>query len=103
MLTKTQADAKWREMKGAVRNLWANLSEEELERCRGNLYEVSSLIEERYFESREEIRLKIDQLLNSFDNASDAGRDPDVSSYHRSPLGHRSSRTPEDDEKNAQH
>ncbi len=81
-----QLEVKWREVKGALRNLWGQLSEDELEQVRDNIYEISSIVEDRYSESKIEIRNKIEQLLASFDNDTDAGLDPDVSSYQRSPI-----------------
>jgi uncharacterized protein YjbJ (UPF0337 family) len=108
MLTERQFELNWGEIKGGLRNLWGALTDEELEEVRGNLYEVSSIVEGRYGESKTEIRHKIDQLLASFDNETDAGLDPDVSSYHRGPLGDGTDRSDQfkrdfDSERNARH
>ncbi len=85
MLTNEQFDRKWPEIKGGLRNLWGQLSEDEIEEARENVYAVTEVVEDRYQESREEIRKKIDQLMKSFDNDTDKETDPDVSSYHRRP------------------
>ncbi len=82
-------EVNWREMKGALRNLWGQLSEDELEAVRGNIYDISTIVEDRYGESKIEIRNKIHQLVASFDNDTDAGLDPDMSSYHRNPVNFR--------------
>lgn len=86
MLTKQQYETKWGEIKGGVRNLWGQISDEELETAKGNLYEITGLIEERYNESKEDIRSKLQKLVDSFDNDTDKDIDPDVSSYRRSPV-----------------
>jgi len=87
MLTQQQFNNKWEEIKGALRNLWGRLEEDELENVKGNIYEVTGLVETKYGESKEEIRNKLNQLMDSFDNDTDKGLNPDVSSYQRSPLG----------------
>lgn len=87
MLTEEQFSNKWGEIKGALRNLWGRLSEEELENVKGNIYEITPVVEAKYGESKNEIKHKLNQLVESFDNETDKGIDPDISSYHRSPLG----------------
>jgi uncharacterized protein YjbJ (UPF0337 family) len=86
MLTEQQFLEKWSEIKGALLNLWGRLSDEELEAVKGNIFEISDLVQTKYGESKHEIRLKLNQLIDSFDNDTDKNIDPDVSSYHRSPL-----------------
>ncbi len=86
MLNQDQYEAKWTEIKGGIRNIWGRLTDEELERTKGNLSEIPSLVENKYNESREEIEKKFQMLVDSFDNQTDKNLDPDVSSYHRSPV-----------------
>lgn len=88
MFNEQQYEAKWREIKGGIRNLWGNLSDSEIENAKGNLYELSPLLEDRYNESKSSIREKLQKLMESFDNDTDKNLDPDVSSYHRSPVDH---------------
>lgn len=86
MLTEQQLNNKWGEIKGALRNLWGRLTDDELESVKGNIYEVTGIVEAKYGESKYEIKEKLDQLMDSFDNDTDKGIDPDVSSYQRSPI-----------------
>ncbi len=72
-------------MKVAIRNMWGGLSEEEIEQTHGDFSAIASLVQEKLGEEREDISHKIDQLMDSFDNDTDLGRDPDTSSYMRSP------------------
>ena len=73
-------------MKVGLRNLWGRLTEEELDASGGDLSLIGKMVEEKYGTSPEEVRQKLEQLLASFDNETDKGTDPDVSSYHRSPV-----------------
>lgn len=93
MLNQEQFNGKWTEIKGGLRNLWGKLTDDELEQFNGNITEVTGLVERKYGETKEEIRSKLDRLMDSFDNETDKNISPDVSSYERSPLGARTSQT----------
>lgn len=91
MLTEQQFNAKWSEIKSGLRNLWGQLTEQEIESVKRNIYEVSDIVTRKYSESRAEIKNKIDSLMNSFDNETDKRITPDVDSYQRSPISSRKS------------
>lgn len=85
MLNQDQIRTLWPQMRVAIRNLWGGLTEKEIDQTDGDFSALASLVQEKYGEGRDGISQKIDQLLNSFDNETDLGRDPDTSSYKRSP------------------
>jgi uncharacterized protein YjbJ (UPF0337 family) len=93
MLNEEQFQGKWSEIKGAIRNVWGKITDDELEQVKGNLIEVSGLVEDKYGETKEEIRGKLSNLMKSFDNDTDKNISPDISSYQRSPTGTRTSET----------
>jgi uncharacterized protein YjbJ (UPF0337 family) len=93
MLNEEQFSGKWKEIKGGIRNLWGRLTDDELESVKGNVTEVTGLVERKYGETKEEIKAKLNQLMDSFDNDTDKNISPDVSSYERSPLETRTSQT----------
>lgn len=93
MLNQEQFNGKWNEIKGGIRNLWGKLTDDELESIKGNLTEVTGLVQQKYGDTKEEIRAKFDQLMDSFDNDTDKNISPDVDSYERSPLGVRTSQS----------
>ncbi len=86
MLNEQQFERNWPEIKGGIRNLWGKISDQELESVKGDLAEVTGLVEEKYGETKDEIKLKLKNLMDSFDNDTDKNISPDVSSYGRSPL-----------------
>lgn len=86
MLNQKQFEAKWTEIKAGFRNVWGKLTDEDLENVKYNLYDITNTVERKYDETKAEINKKISKLLNSFDNDTDKNIDPDVSSYHRSPV-----------------
>ena len=91
MLNREQIHIKWNEIKVGIKTLWGRLTDDELEQVKGNVFEVSEIVEEKYGETKEEIKMKLDRLLDSFDNETDKDISPDVASYQRSPLETRTS------------
>ncbi len=86
MLSSEHIIGNWKEFKGGVRNLWGEISEEELDKTRGNISQIKELVQAKYQETPEEIQEKMERLLDSFDNDTDKFLSPDVSSYQRSPV-----------------
>ena len=86
MLSQEQFKTLWPEIKQGLRNLWGRLDNDELDRTEGDLSSIASLVEEKYTEGKGEIKEKLDHLMSSFDNPSDKGQEPDVSSYKRMPF-----------------
>lgn len=103
MLDQNQFDRKWNEIKSGFRNVWGLISEEELENNRSDLTNLFSTIQERYNESLEEIKAKYDQLMESFDNETDKGISPDITSYQRRPPGAEDYIQDFDHDRNARH
>lgn len=88
MLNPEQYEAKWNEIKGGIRTLWGQLTEEEIEVRKDNLFELVDLVQDRYGETREEIRQRLNQLMDSFDNDTDKNITPDEASFQRKPTYH---------------
>jgi hypothetical protein len=86
MLNQDQITTLWPQIKPALRNVWEFLDEDTLDRSSGDLSAIASLVQEKTGEDRNQIKEKLDQLLDSFDNDTDKGIDPDAASYHRSPI-----------------
>lgn len=87
MLTQEQINGKWPEIRAGVRNLWGELSEDEIDQYKQNLFSLSSLVLEKYRETNQDIHKKIEKLLDSFDNDTDKSLklNDGESSYERNP------------------
>lgn len=87
MINESQIMVKWKEFKDGVRNIWGGVSDDELERTKGNFNKISALIQAKHGETRGSIKKQMDRLLASFDNETDKHpNDIGSSSYQRSPL-----------------
>jgi len=58
---------KWKDVKGGVRKLWGKITDDELEQAKGDLTSISGLVQQRYGESKEDFKAKMNELLRSFD------------------------------------
>jgi uncharacterized protein YjbJ (UPF0337 family) len=89
MLNQEQIKGKWDEIKGGVKNLWGKVTDDDLEKIKGNIQSVSGIVEEKYGESKESIAKKLDNLMDSFDNDTDKSLklNDGESSYERNPTG----------------
>ncbi len=61
-MNEEQLAGKWRQLRGAVKNEWGKLTDEDLDRIEGNYAMLVGKIQERYGKSREEIERRLDQL-----------------------------------------
>ena len=87
MLNQDQIKGKWTEIKGGVRNLWGGITDDDLEKTKGNLQSVAGIVQEKYGESKEEIKNKLERLMDSFDNETDKSLklNDGISSFKRRP------------------
>lgn len=85
MLNSAEGRLKWMEFKKGVRSLWEEISLEEIERTEGNIGAVAEIIQSRTGETKESIEEKMEALVKSFLNETDA-RGTMKSSYERSPV-----------------
>ena len=93
MLNQEQIKGKWDEIKGGVKNLWGKVTDDDLEKVKGDIQSVSGIVEKKYGESKESITKKLDDLMDSFDNETDKSLklNDGESSYERNPTGIKSS------------
>jgi uncharacterized protein YjbJ (UPF0337 family) len=86
MLNEEQIRGKWNEIKGGIRNVWGRITEDDLEKVKGNFSELTGIVEKKYGQTKETIKKDIDKLMSSFDNDSDKSSiDTNQASYERTP------------------
>lgn len=57
---------RWKEVKGGVRALWGELTDDELEETKGDLTSIAGLIQRKYGESKKSVQEKLDNVFRSF-------------------------------------
>ena len=57
---------KWKDVSHEVRNKWDSISEKELERVKGNMFAMVSLIQEKFGIPREDAIKKVEELLSKY-------------------------------------
>ena len=64
---------RWKEVKGGVRKLWGELTDDELEETKGKMTSIAGLIQRKYGETKESVDQKLDGVFREFHE-----RNPDV-------------------------
>lgn len=54
---------RWRELKGKIREQWGDISEDELEKTKGNIDQIAGKIQKKYGESVDGARRKLNSIL----------------------------------------
>lgn len=58
---------KWNEIKGEIRKMWGDITGDELEKSKGNLTSIVGLIQQKYGYKKEDVSLKLNQIVSRFD------------------------------------
>ncbi len=91
MMNQDQILGIWKEFKSGVRNLWGQITDDELESTRGNISQISGIIQQKYGETKATVQDKMDRLMTSFENDTDLGGVKDRASFERNPVQPRTS------------
>jgi uncharacterized protein YjbJ (UPF0337 family) len=66
MLNQQTIDGHWNELTGKVKQVWGNLTDNDLKSIEGNVDQLVGLIQRKTGESREKIEAKIEEFSASF-------------------------------------
>lgn len=61
-MNKDIADGKWKQLKGKIQQKWGDLTDDDLDRIKGNREEFSGVMKERYGKSKEEAEREFDRF-----------------------------------------
>ena len=67
---------KWLEMKGDLQKAWGKLTEDDLEKTKGDLKAISGLIQQKYGEAQEKSSAKLDEIFKKFESKKWLKRKP---------------------------
>ena len=63
-MNKSQIQGKWKQLKGAVREKWGELTEDDLEGIQGNRQRLIGRIQERYGKTKEAAEREVDDWFD---------------------------------------
>lgn len=63
MINENILGGKWKMVKGEIQKVWGKLTDDELEQTRGNINQLSGLVQKRYGENQESVRARINEFL----------------------------------------
>lgn len=70
MLNSNFIKGKWEELKGDVRQAWGKLTEDEVEKTKGDIQALAGLIQQKYGMAQEEARNKVNEFFRKFSSDS---------------------------------
>lgn len=62
---------KWLEIKGDIQKAWGNLTDDELEKTKGDMKSISGLIQQKYGKAQENYDKKLSDIFNKFEDKKD--------------------------------
>ncbi len=78
MLNENIIDGKWKMVKGEIQKMWGKLTDDELEQTKGNISQLTGLVQQRYGENQESIRERINNFVTGIiDSPVAEGLKPD--------------------------
>lgn len=64
----TTSKGKWQEIKDAIRMQWSKVSEEELERTRGDVRKIGGLLRQKYGTDGADYSQQLSEIVNNLEN-----------------------------------
>lgn len=84
MFNQDTIKGKWQEIKGEVHKAWGKLTDDEIEKTKGDAMAISGLVQQKYGLAKEDFNKKFAEIVNRFeekkDKASESAKDKLASS-----------------------
>jgi uncharacterized protein YjbJ (UPF0337 family) len=64
---KTTVSGKWNEIKQDIKKAWTHLSENEIEKTKGDIKELQQLIQKKYGDVKEDYNEKLSHIFSRFE------------------------------------
>ena len=74
-INENTVKGKWLEIKGEVQKAWGKLTDDELEKTKGDMKSISGLIQQKYGEAQEKSDTKLSEIFKKFETQKDAAVD----------------------------
>jgi len=67
-MNRNVLEGKWMQLRGAVREKWGDLTDDDLDQIAGKREKLAGVLQERYGYSEIEVNREIDDFLTNWDN-----------------------------------
>lgn len=65
------AKGKWREIKGEIQKAWGKLTDDELEKTKGDAKAIAGILQQKYGRAEEDFSEKLGSIFSRFENTRD--------------------------------
>ena len=72
-VTKNSIDGKWLELKGDLQKAWGRLTDDEIEKTKGDLKSIRGLIVQKYGAMKKEHESKLSEIIKKAADTRDKG------------------------------
>ena len=63
-MTKDKISGNWKQLVGQIKKSWGKLTDQDLEKAKGNMDILVGVIQEKYDETKDAIELKVNKMLD---------------------------------------
>jgi len=71
LLNENTVKGRWLEIKGEVQKSWGKLTDDELEKTKGDVKQIGGLIQQKYGEAQDSYSQKLSSILQRFEDKKD--------------------------------
>jgi uncharacterized protein YjbJ (UPF0337 family) len=71
-MNENKFKGKWLEIKGDIQKNWGKLTDNELEKTKGDIKSIRGLIQQRYGDAEEKSSKKLENIFKRFENKKDS-------------------------------
>lgn len=67
LLQENVLQGKWNQIKGQIKQQWGDLTDDDIDRMRGNRDEMIGILQEKYGKTEVEAKQEVDDFLSTFE------------------------------------
>jgi uncharacterized protein YjbJ (UPF0337 family) len=68
MINRDVIEGKWKEIKGEIMKTWGELTEDEVDRAKGDITSLSGRLQQRYGYAKDEVSARINDIMRKYEN-----------------------------------
>lgn len=68
---KNYIEGKWKEVKGEIQKTWGELTDQEIEKTKGDLTAIEGLLQQKYGQTTAHFQKQLDRIKEKFADAKD--------------------------------